>query len=121
MSERLRGSFASSLCYYKLLVNGVAADDDKGQCLMILFDVHVSQCVGVPNIDIAPEAYVLHQPTFWATTPLDVVGIVATQKPRFEQFCKNATVKEYSDAGHWVLLSHGEQLAKDLQAWVEGL
>jgi hypothetical protein len=33
MSERLRGSFASSLCYYKYLVNGIAADDDKGKCL----------------------------------------------------------------------------------------
>jgi hypothetical protein len=31
MSKRLRGSFASSLCYYKYLVNGIAADDDKGK------------------------------------------------------------------------------------------
>jgi pimeloyl-ACP methyl ester carboxylesterase len=72
-------------------------------------------------VDITPDAQVLHQPTFWAKTPLDVVGVVAGQEPIFERFCTNGTAREYPDAGHWVFLSHGEELAKDLQAWVEGL
>ncbi|KII93233.1 hypothetical protein PLICRDRAFT_171017 [Plicaturopsis crispa FD-325 SS-3] len=96
----LKGGMASPLCWYKARVEGILSEDEKN----------------IPLDNYNPTA-----PVFFGAATKDHICLAAGGKAEIAKTCKGATtIKEY-DADHWLILSHGEQISKDLLTWVEGL
>ncbi|KAK7676757.1 hypothetical protein QCA50_005212 [Cerrena zonata] len=97
----LDGGFAAPTCYYKVQVRGLSLEDE----------------LTIPKERYLPPT---SSPIFFAASLRDYIGLAAMQKgnltsPKFKDH--NVTIHEY-DADHWILLSHAEEVGKDLDAWL---
>lgn len=91
--------FSAPLCWYKAIVSGVNATDDKS---------------------IPLDKYVVKQPVFFAAASHDyifrsVLGIATTSHN-----CEDASIREYV-AGHWLMISHHNEVNAGLNNWIMDL
>ena len=57
-------------------------------------------------------------PVFLGAAHLDFVGIAMIQKMNTSQNCPNATIVDFVDADHWILLSHAQKVNEELESWL---
>jgi len=96
----LRGGLEAPLCWYKVSVSGMDAEDGKG---------------------IAPENIPIQQPVFFGGALRDTVCLAAIGKVTAAQFCKGPlTIREF-DAGHWVMWEEKDTVNQELLKWIQGL
>ncbi|KAF8973706.1 Alpha/Beta hydrolase protein [Flammula alnicola] len=87
---------AAALCWYKALVSGVNADDDK---------------------PIPLERYPVHQPVFFAAANHDYISRSTLGVAIINYNCKNATIREFQD-GHWLMMSSPAEVNAALFSWI---
>lgn len=66
------------------------------------------------------DKYDITKPVFFAAATNDYICLSAFGKTIVDKHCKNATIREF-DAGHWVLLSHADELNGELEAWIDNV
>ena len=67
---------------------------------------------------IPEDRYDIHQPVFFAGCTRDYVCLSGPGLAGTSKHAKDITYKEF-DADHWVLLSHADEVNKELLAWIE--
>lgn len=67
---------------------------------------------------IPAERYDLQQPVFFGGCSRDYICKPAMGQGSLAKHAKNATYKEF-DADHWVILSHADEVNKELLAWIQ--
>ncbi|KAG5652058.1 hypothetical protein H0H81_006455 [Sphagnurus paluster] len=98
--ERLKGSFESSLCWFKVPVLGLDAADSKS---------------------IQPENFTIKQPVFFGASMRDKCSRASPGKVACQQYCEGPlTVKEF-DTGHWPTLEARNQVNAELLEWIQRL
>lgn len=98
-----KNGFEAPACYYRIMTSGLQAEDDK----QIL-----------PERAVPPK----DAPVFFGAANKDYICIPALAYATFkkdEWKDHKITIKEY-DADHWLILSHADQVSRDLEAWIEG-
>ncbi|KAH7913664.1 Alpha/Beta hydrolase protein [Hygrophoropsis aurantiaca] len=95
------GGMKPGLNWYKTLIGSpcLSAEDDKL---------------------ISPDSYNISKPTFFGGAEKDFVCLPAHGQYVMNQYCKNYVSKTF-DADHWLLLSHPEEVATALIAWLKTL
>ncbi|KII93214.1 hypothetical protein PLICRDRAFT_101285 [Plicaturopsis crispa FD-325 SS-3] len=95
----LSGGFASPLNWYKITVLDISGEDDKK----------------IPQENYHPKV-----PVFFGAAAKDYICVDWVGKENTVKQCKGPnTIKEY-DSDHWLVLSHAEELSRDLLSWIEG-
>jgi len=95
------GTIAAPLNYYTIITSGINAEDDK---------------------QISEDRYEVQIPVFFGAAMRDYVCLAQLGKDHTARRCTNpSTVTKEYDGDHWIILSHAEQIANDLHAWIEGL
>ncbi|KAK7051628.1 hypothetical protein VNI00_004607 [Paramarasmius palmivorus] len=95
----LRGGVAASLCWYRVMLSGISAEDDK---------------------DILPERYSTDKPVFFGAASEDYIAIPAMAIPLTKSYCSNVIVKEFQ-GNHWIQLHRPDQVNEELDAWLGDL
>ncbi|EKM57398.1 uncharacterized protein PHACADRAFT_208465 [Phanerochaete carnosa HHB-10118-sp] len=98
-----RNGFEAPANWYKIMTSQLSARDDEQ----------------IPYERALPPA---SAPIYFAATKYDYVCLPEIGYAVFEgeEFSKhNVTHKEY-DTDHWIILSKGDEVAHDLDAWIEG-
>ena len=67
---------------------------------------------------IPADRYDLHQPLFYGACKRDCICLPVVGQTALSKHGKDVTYKEF-DADHWVMLSHADEVNKELQAWIE--
>ncbi|KAI0052216.1 alpha/beta-hydrolase [Auriscalpium vulgare] len=99
-TEFLKNGLAAPLMWYKSVVFGAVAADDQ----------------------LVPEgSYHFRQPVYFAGCSRDAVCIPVYGRSGLKEFSKGTLTTKEFDAGHYVHLSHPEELNVDLHSWIEGL
>jgi len=93
----LKDGFTAPLNWYKFNVFGHAAEEEKS---------------------IPLDKYDIHQPIFFAGCAKDYICLPEMMLARLAKHCKDVTYKEF-DSDHWLMLSHADELNKELLAWIE--
>ncbi|KAL0564907.1 hypothetical protein V5O48_017130 [Marasmius crinis-equi] len=93
------GALEASLAWYKVVVQGIEAQDNEG---------------------IPEENLTVVKPVFLGATLRDFVVIAPSSVRATLDTSSNATIHLY-DTGHWVQWEAKDELNRDLQAWIEGL
>ncbi|KAI0060515.1 alpha/beta-hydrolase [Artomyces pyxidatus] len=96
----LGGGLAAPLCYYKVMTEGLEAEDVKS---------------------IPEGSAEVKQPVFFAACSQDAVCLSAHGKQSIAASVRGPVTTLDFDAGHWVLLSHAEELNTALLGWLVGL
>jgi soluble epoxide hydrolase / lipid-phosphate phosphatase len=117
-----RGGFTAPTCWYKVMMRQLAAKDDQSAYVEVIQNeslVHSSTF----SLDIPPDRTFppVTSPIFFGAASNDyvclpAVGHAAFKKPQFRDH--KITQKEY-DADHWLILSKADEIAHDLEAWIE--
>ncbi|EGN94119.1 hypothetical protein SERLA73DRAFT_188704 [Serpula lacrymans var. lacrymans S7.3] len=94
----LRDGIRGGLNWYKLMIDkpSLGAEDDKA---------------------IPISRYDISHPTFFGAALQDQICVASLGRAAMGKHCTNATIREF-DADHWVILSHGEEVADALTQWV---
>lgn len=97
-----RNGFAAPTCWYKVMTSQLAAKDDQQ----------------IPPERMFPPA---SAPIFFAAVSKDYIctpeiGRIIFGNDTFRNH--SVTTTEY-DADHWFILSHADQVARDLESWIE--
>ncbi|VDC04350.1 unnamed protein product [Peniophora sp. CBMAI 1063] len=100
--ELLASNMTAPACYYKVHLSGLAQRDEKAAM-------------------IPQEAYYLTKPTFFAACVKDGPNPPVVGDETLKQYAKGPVTRCEYDTGHWVVLTHYEQLGKDLSAWLKTL
>ncbi|EKM56417.1 uncharacterized protein PHACADRAFT_207661 [Phanerochaete carnosa HHB-10118-sp] len=98
-----RGGFAAPTCWFKIATSKLSAEDD----------------LQIPSERKLPP---VRAPIYYAAAKDDYVYPPKTGFASFTQEVfrgHSVTMKEYH-ADHWLILSHGEEIARDLEEWIEG-
>jgi len=95
----LKDGMSAPLNWYKVLASGIAHLDDKS----------------VPK-----ENYRISKPAFLGAAKQDYIAVSSQAIAVFNHFCDNPTIREF-DAGHWLLLSHADEVNAELKQWIEGV
>ncbi|KAJ3557331.1 hypothetical protein NM688_g1528 [Phlebia brevispora] len=98
----LKNGFAAPTCWYKIMTNGMEAEDDKQ----------------LPPERAWPPA---HSPIFFGAATKDYLCVAANGHALFgsEQFKHhNVTVRDF-EANHWLIFSHAEDICRELESWIE--
>ncbi|KDQ63388.1 hypothetical protein JAAARDRAFT_44283 [Jaapia argillacea MUCL 33604] len=100
MSILLKGGLAAPLNWYKVMISTVGRDDDK---------------------DIPLTLYPLPRvPALLIGCTKDYICVFPMHKMAFEKLAPEGLSKVVElDADHWVMLSHREQVNKELEEWIE--
>ncbi|KAI0060513.1 alpha/beta-hydrolase [Artomyces pyxidatus] len=96
----LRGGLAAPLCYYKVMTQGLEAEDTKS---------------------ISTEAAEVHQPVFFAACKKDAICPPALGYTSIAASVRGPVTTQEFDADHWVMMSHTEELNKALLGWLAKL
>ncbi|KAL4244179.1 AB hydrolase superfamily protein [Abortiporus biennis] len=99
-----KDGFEAPLAWYRVQTSGFSAKDDAK----------------VPKSDYYPPA---SSPIFFGAARYDRICLPSIGVDLFESDAfkdHNVTVKEY-DGDHWLILSHADQINRDLEAWITGL
>lgn len=67
---------------------------------------------------IPVDSYDIHQPLFFGGCKHDYVCLPLHGQAALMKHGKRPTYKEF-DADHWVMLSHPDEVNKELLAWIE--
>ncbi|KAF7982643.1 hypothetical protein HWV62_27081 [Athelia sp. TMB] len=95
----IKGGFKGPLNWYKVVMRGFANADDQ----------------------LVPKAnYAISQPVFFWGCKLDYVCRPELAKPALNAYAKDLTYREF-DGDHWTLLSHPDDVNRELLAWMEKL
>ncbi|KAF9474105.1 alpha/beta-hydrolase [Pholiota conissans] len=86
----------SACCWYKALVSGINADDDK---------------------PIPLEKYPVDQPVFFAAAFHDYISPAVLSIAIIKYHCKYVTVREFQD-GHWLMMSSPREVNAALFSWI---
>ncbi|KAH0590873.1 hypothetical protein H2248_000990 [Termitomyces sp. 'cryptogamus'] len=94
-----KDGFPASLCWFKAIVSGINAADDK---------------------EIPLDRYSIKQPVFFAAAQHDyisrsVLGIAMTHHN-----CSEASIREFN-AGHWLMISHPAEVNASIFNWIMDL
>ncbi|KAL0056717.1 hypothetical protein AAF712_016677 [Marasmius tenuissimus] len=89
----------ASLAWYKVLVSGIEAQDNK---------------------NISPENLNVKKPVFFGAALQDFVATAPSQVKATLDSSANSTVHLYN-SGHWVHWETKDEVNRDLLAWIEGL
>ncbi|EKM52130.1 uncharacterized protein PHACADRAFT_262639 [Phanerochaete carnosa HHB-10118-sp] len=98
-----RDGFAAPTCWYKVLTSGLAARDDQQ----------------IPEERLFPP---VDAPLYFGAAKKDCVCVAEAGLAVFGQEAfrgHRVTTKEY-EADHWLILSNGEEIAGELDGWIEG-
>lgn len=57
---------------------------------------------------------------FYGAAKKDPIAISVVAQGSIKHFCKNAMIREF-DGGHWVTISHADEVNKELKTWIETL
>ncbi|EKM57395.1 uncharacterized protein PHACADRAFT_194943 [Phanerochaete carnosa HHB-10118-sp] len=99
-----RNGFEAPTCWYKIMTSQLSAKDEEQ----------------VPYERLLPPA---SAPIYFGAAKYDYVCLPEIGYTLFggDSFSKhNVTEKEY-DADHWLILSNGDEIARDLDAWIESI
>jgi len=113
------GDVQGPLAWYRVLVESIDADDNKGP-------FRHSGAVGRRAIlttsfeGIPPENAGINKPVFFAGCLLDYICIAALQRATFFKHCTNWIFRDYV-AGHWIILEDPDKLNADLLSWLQGM
>jgi soluble epoxide hydrolase/lipid-phosphate phosphatase len=98
ISRMSRDGFAASLCYYRVLVDGVFYEQDKG---------------------LPAEDFVINVPYLFVAATQDVVCVPqAIEEVKQMGYTPQLTV-ETVDAGHWCMLSKPKEVGEIFIKWLE--
>ncbi|EMD40595.1 hypothetical protein CERSUDRAFT_121309 [Gelatoporia subvermispora B] len=97
MRTLLENRFSAPLCWYKVPVRGLFAEDDK---------------------KIPAEKATIKQPVFFGACKQDFVCKPEIQLRDAQKFCPNLDVMEF-DTGHWVQLAVPNELNTALEDWIK--
>ncbi|KZP20544.1 hypothetical protein FIBSPDRAFT_742201, partial [Athelia psychrophila] len=67
---------------------------------------------------IPQDRYAISQPVFFGGCKLDYICLPALAKPALDAYTKNWTYREF-DGDHWTILSHPEDVNRELLSWIE--
>ncbi|KZV66033.1 alpha/beta-hydrolase [Peniophora sp. CONT] len=87
-------------CYYKVQLSGLAQADEKA--------------AAVPS-----DAYYLRKPVFFAACTKDAPSPPVVGDGNLRAYARGSVTRREYDTGHWVILTHYEQLGEDLSAWLK--
>ncbi|KZP25937.1 alpha/beta-hydrolase [Athelia psychrophila] len=91
-----KGGFKGPLNWYKVVMRGFTAEDDKL---------------------IPQEHYAISQPVFFGGCKLDYICRPEIATPALDAYAKRLTYREF-DGDHWTLLSHSEDVNSELLSWI---
>jgi soluble epoxide hydrolase/lipid-phosphate phosphatase len=109
----------AALNWYKTTIHKLRAQDEAG-AYRACRPARVRIADDRAPAEIPQAAYAVAQPVFFGAAERDYVCTAKSGEMSVGHFCKRATVKHY-DGDHWIILSHADEIARDLIAWVEGL
>ncbi|KAJ3555945.1 hypothetical protein NM688_g2295 [Phlebia brevispora] len=98
----LKNGFVAPNCWYKIMTNGMEAEDDKQ----------------VPLERAWPPA---HAPIFFGAATKDYICATANGHALLggEKFKHhNVTIRDF-EADHWLMYSHAEDVCRELESWIE--
>ena len=84
--------------------------------LPIVLQTHLT----MPPAVIPKANYAISQPVFFGGCKLDYVCRPELAKPALDAYAKDVTYREF-DGDHWTLLSHPDDVNRELLAWIENL
>jgi pimeloyl-ACP methyl ester carboxylesterase len=115
----LKDGINAPLNWYRVRVDGLAAEDDKRLSIVITYVASATRLT-IPSLllVIPADRYDIDQPVFFGGCTRDYVCLPTLGQANLSKHCKNATYKEF-DADHWVMLSHADEVNKELLAWIE--
>ena len=116
----LKNGMSAPLNWYKILTQGISAEDDKCDCFSSCFIKHYSPSNPFTVTAVPLDRYKLTKPAFFGGAKQDYICRSEMGKAVMATHCADATIREY-DAGHWVMLSNAVEVNEDLKAWIEGL
>ncbi|KZP34520.1 alpha/beta-hydrolase [Athelia psychrophila] len=93
----VKGGLKGPLNWYKVVMRGFAAEDDKL---------------------IPQDHYAINQPVFFGGCKLDYICRSELAKPALDAYAKKLTYREF-DGDHWTLLSHPKDVNRELLSWIE--
>ncbi|KAG7100071.1 hypothetical protein E1B28_001855 [Marasmius oreades] len=93
----LKGGLAAPMCWYRVMLSGIATEDDKA---------------------IPVERYKTDKPVFLGTALEDYICIAALTALSTKAGCANLTVKEFQ-TNHWVQLQKADEVNTELENWLE--
>ena len=70
---------------------------------------------------IPQEAYFIKKPIFFGPCTKDGPSPPVVGDESLKAFAKGPVTRCEYETGHWAILTHYEQLGKDLSAWLKGL
>ena len=114
----LEGGLAAPLCWYKAITGGFQAEDDKRTCydtsLSASRDLNTSHYIVVPL-----SSYGFQQPAFFGAALKDMLALPVFGKATVQAAAKGPlTIREF-DGDHWIVLSHADEINRELSAWLE--
>ncbi|EEC00045.1 hypothetical protein MPER_00107, partial [Moniliophthora perniciosa FA553] len=95
----LKDGVAASLCWYRVHMAGIGAEDDKG---------------------IPASRYSTDKPALFIAAAEEYVAVPEIAIPTTEKYCSNVIIKELQ-SGHRVHLQRPDEVNKELGVWLEGL
>uniref|UniRef100_A0A0W0FKQ5 AB hydrolase-1 domain-containing protein n=1 Tax=Moniliophthora roreri TaxID=221103 RepID=A0A0W0FKQ5_MONRR len=95
----LKDGVAASLCWYRVQLTRISAEDDKG---------------------IPASRYSTDKPALFIAAAEDYIAIPSMAIPTTKEYCSNVVIKEFQ-ANHWVHLQRPDEVNKELGVWLEGL
>ncbi|ETW76562.1 Esterase/Lipase [Heterobasidion irregulare TC 32-1] len=94
----LEGGLAAPLCWYKAITGGFTSEDDKL---------------------IPLSSYGFQQPAFFGAALKDMIALPVIGKATVQAAAKGpVTIREF-DGDHWIVLSHADEINRELSAWLE--
>ncbi|KAF7969817.1 hypothetical protein HWV62_25942 [Athelia sp. TMB] len=119
----LKGGLKGPLNWYKVVMRGFANADDKRESFLapITLSIVRQTHLAVPPYAVIPkENYAISQPVFFGGCKLDYVCRPELAKPALDAYVNDVTYREF-DGDHWTLLSHPDDVNRELLAWIEKL
>ncbi|KAJ3557328.1 hypothetical protein NM688_g1530 [Phlebia brevispora] len=116
----LKNGFAAPTCWYKIMMNGMQAEDDKRtwkdrlRCDRPLI---ISQKYR-PSAPSPPA----HAPIFHGAATKDTNCVAANGHALFEseEFRQHSVTIRDFEADHWLIFSHAADICRELESWIEG-
>ncbi|KIK58289.1 hypothetical protein GYMLUDRAFT_45497 [Collybiopsis luxurians FD-317 M1] len=96
----LSGSLQAPTMWYKYATSGLATENELNS--------------------FPTESYKINMPVFFGGALDDFVCLAGPNKKRAEEYCTDATFREYKTS-HWLMLQVPEQLNEDLLSWIESV
>ncbi|KAI0037021.1 alpha/beta-hydrolase [Vararia minispora EC-137] len=97
--DLLEGGLTGPLCWYKAFLDHMP-DDDK---------------------NIPPERYLITKPVFYGECTYDSPTPPKFGEAAFQACGKGPMTRGSYPAGHWAMLTHHDEIGKDLVGWLAGL